>query len=590
MEDPYKFAESLGQETLEYVKEKNAEFSGVYGRISRSAGERVTEFLQAKIVRQAVISGKNTAILYRENQKYLVSLNGNEIYSTDKVISWDSLSEDGKRIALFETTGSDMGTLKIISNGKIVEETNGNIARVVFTASSFYMVKSYIEAPPPDGGELNSHRVLLNGEIIFGTGLDSTKFIDLHRSGDKMIATVGDWNRSSIYCGELENPMSWKKAYDLDAPAEPVGIVDGEVCYLKKDGNGVLMVGEKEIIRFPNPVESCNLVREGFLVTYLLDARIGICVYNQAGKKLREFPLKDAMGLVSSDSDNETAVVAMNSFGIPFSLWKYENLDMVMMGESRLLDVNIEDRWVQSNGAKVHYFLVHPGKQEKKKALAYGYGGYNISLAPGYSPIFAALLSDGIAISQANLRGGGEYGKEWHDSGILEKKQNVFDDFISVISDLKQNGYSVVAKGESNGGLLVGAVLTQRPDILDGAVIGVPVLDMLRFHLMSVGKYWVSEFGNPEDGKDAAFLLKYSPYHNISGKIYPKALIYTRWNDDRVHPAHAIKFHMRLREYTGGAFLRIGMSGGHSGITPMEEKSEVSDIYGFITACLNNSA
>lgn len=589
MADPYEFAESLDERTLAYVKERNGEFSSIYGGIGQGALERLHGFLQARRIRQSLISGGHIAILYREGDSYHVSLNGSTVYSTDKVISWISLATDGQRLAVFETSGSDLGVLKIIHGGKVVEEIKGNITQLIFTESSYLMAKSYIEGPPPDGGELNAHRVLLNGEIVFGTGWDSTRFINLHRSGEKIIAIAGDWNRSSIYFGDLTEPGKWEKLYDLETTAVPVGVVGGEVCYIKEDDNGILMLGERELTRFPAPVESCSLVHDGFLVTYLSEASLGASIYNFSGKLLRELPLDEHMGLMCADSDDSEALLVLHSFGIPFSLWKYSRSHLELLDEHRLLDVSVEDRWVQSTGTKIHYFLASPEQQGKKRALAYGYGGYRISLTPVYSPIFAALLSEGITISQANLRGGGEYGKEWHDSGILERKQNVFDDFISVISDLKRQGYSVVAKGESNGGLLVGAILTQRPDLLDGAVMGVPVLDMMRFHLMSVGKYWITEFGNPGDSKEAEFLRKYSPYHNISGRQYPKALIYSRWNDDRVHPAHAIKFHMRLREHSDQVFLRVNLTGGHSGITPMEELHEMSEIYSFITRCLDEA-
>ncbi len=588
MDDPYEFAEALDEKTRSYVIEKTSEFRKKYGNIGESNGKRIREFIQAKIVKQVAVAGKNLATLYRAGGKYSVSLNGEDVYSSDKVISRINISDDGNRLALFETFGSDLGTMKILENGNVVVEMEGNIGQVVFTSNSFYITKSFTENPPPDGGELNSHRVLLDGKVVFGTGLDSTKFIGLYSSKGKMILTVGDWNATSIYCGELENPGTWEKVHDLNATAEPVGMVNGEVCYLLKEGNGILRIGEKDIIQFPAPVESCNLVREGFFATYLIDAKLGVSLYSLSGEKIIDFPMDEAMGLLSADSDEERAVMVMQSFGLPYSIWAYERKSFKMQEENRLLNPRIEDRWVQSNGAKVHYFLVSPEKSGKKQALAYGYGGYNISLGPTYSPIYCSLLSSGASIAQANLRGGGEYGKEWHDAGIREKKQNVFDDFISVISELKSMGYRVVAKGESNGGLLVGSVMTQRPDILDGAVIGVPVLDMLRFHKMSVGRYWTTEYGNPDKQEDANFLRKYSPYHNITNAKYPPTLIYSRWNDDRVHPAHAIKFHMKLSEVSEDAFLRIGMSGGHSGITPNEENREVSEIYSFIMDCLTS--
>lgn len=585
MEDQYQFAESLDGRTLSYVEEKNAEFKRKYGAISEVTRGKIASYVRTKIVLQSMVSRDNVATLFRVDEKYQVSLNGDVVMSSDNVISWITLSDDGNRIALFETSGSDKGKLKILKDRKIIQEITGNISQLVFTPDSFYLVKSFTDSPPPDGGEKNSHRVLMDGKVVFGSGLESTKFIDLHKSKEKMIVVVGNWNSSSIYFGDLEDPTGWMKVRDLHSTCEAVGIVEGEVCYLERTGNGILKLGDRSVVEFSFPVTSCNIVKEGFLVSYQTDAKLGVSLFNMLGEKVKDFPLNDPMGLISSDSDEENATLVMDSFGIPFSQWTYRNLSLEKVEENRILDLAVEDRWVQSTGVKIHYFLIDPASRDKKRALAYGYGGYSVSLMPSYSPLYAMLLSDGIAVAQANLRGGGECGKEWHDSGILDKKQNVFDDFISVIVDLKNQGYGVVAKGESNGGLLVGAVLTQRPEILNGAVIGVPVLDMLRFHVMSVGKYWTTEYGNPDSERDHEFLRKYSPYHNLNKRNYPKTLIWSRLNDDRVHPAHAIKFHMKISESSPDSYLRIEASGGHSGIRPAEEIQHTCEIFDFITDC-----
>lgn len=590
MDDPYQFVESLDERTLSYVNEKNEEFFKIYSKSSKNIMGKVAKYIQTKAVLQALVSGNTYAIMFRENNKYSVSLNDKIVYSTDSVITWISLSDDGKRLAVFETSGSDKGTAKILVGEKIVQEIKGNITQLVFTDDSYYLVKTYVEAPPPDGGELNSHRVILNGEIVFGTGFGSTQFIHLLSSKGKIIADVGNWNESTIYSGDIHEPGSWKKLYDLDSPVELVGIVNEKVCYLLKEGNGILKIGENTVVDFQSPVENVILVKDGFVVSYLEEAKINVSLYDFTGKKIKDFPLKEPMGLLISDSDEERAVMVFQSFGTPYSLWEYENSNLTMMEENRLLDLEIGDHFVQSTGARIHYFLVNPKNHDGKKVLVTGYGGFNISLTPRYVPYHATLLSEGITLVQANLRGGGEYGKKWHEDGMLERKQNVFDDFISVLDELKKHGYRIVAQGRSNGGLLVGAMVTQRPELLAGAVIGVPVLDMMRFHLMSVGKFWVTEFGNPENEEDAKVLMKYSPYHNITHREYPKTLIWGLWNDDRVHPAHGIKFHMKLSEYTGNAFLRIGMSGGHVGISPLEEIQMDSDMCGFILECLDTSA
>ena len=318
----------------------------------------------------------------------------------------------------------------------------------------------------------------------------------------------------------------------------------------------------------------------------MMDAKAVPVLYDYEGRRLKTFHMEKPMGLKDLDSDCKRAVLAMESFGIPYSQFVLKGDELANTEELEIVPVNVSDRFADSSGTKAHYFMVKPDGDGSDGMLAYGYGGFNIPVVPTYYPIFAYLLSRGVGLAVANLRGGNEYGEDWHRDGMLLKKQNVFNDFQSVIKELRQGGSRVVAFGVSNGGLLVGATLTQAPEILDGAVIGNPVLDMMRFHKMSVGKFWVPEFGNPEIPGDAEYLARYSPYHNIADRKYPDTLIYTRLNDDRVHPAHAIKFHIKLKEKLPGANLRASQGGGHIGLTAEESVSEISDICAFVLKCL----
>jgi prolyl oligopeptidase len=171
---------------------------------------------------------------------------------------------------------------------------------------------------------------------------------------------------------------------------------------------------------------------------------------------------------------------------------------------------------------------------------------------------------------------------------MRDKKQNVFNDFIAVAEYLKKIGAKVVILGRSNGGLLVGAVLTQRPDVIDGAVIGYPVLDMLRFHKLFIGEAWVSEYGDPENPEDVAFLVKYSPYHNIKEGInYPPTLVFTGLHDDRVHPGHAYKFVAKLKHVGANILLRVEQSSGHAGATTETKAREYSEIMAFVYKVLD---
>lgn len=182
-----------------------------------------------------------------------------------------------------------------------------------------------------------------------------------------------------------------------------------------------------------------------------------------------------------------------------------------------------------------------------------------------------------------NIRGGSEFGGWCHREGMREKKQNVFEDFKAVLKYFKGLGYKVVGISRSNGGLLIAAVLTQDPELLDAAVIGYPVIDMLRFHKLYVGSLWVSEYGNPEDPRDREYLLKYSPYHNVrKGSKYPPTLVYTGLHDDRVHPGHALKFVAKLEEVGAPIYLRVELISGHRGASPKVKVKELSDVLAFI--------
>src|SRR5699024_43653 len=217
--------------------------------------------------------------------------------------------------------------------------------------------------------------------------------------------------------------------------------------------------------------------------------------------------------------------------------------------------------YTSKDGTKVPMFITHKKGIEltgDHPVLLYGYGGYNISMTPNYSPSRKMWLNAGGIYVEANLRGGGEYGEEWHLDGILEKKQNVYDDFIGAAEWLIHHNYTnpkrLAIMGGSNGGLLVGASITQRPDLFGAALCLVPVTDMLRFHKFTVGRFWTTEFGNAEENEEHfRFMYAYSPLHNVKdGTEYPPTLITTADTDDRVVPLHAYKFAAELQKKQAG--------------------------------------
>jgi len=239
-------------------------------------------------------------------------------------------------------------------------------------------------------------------------------------------------------------------------------------------------------------------------------------------------------------------------------------------------------------------FLIYKkglAKEGNNPVYLYGYGGFNISLTPSFSPSRIVFLEQGGVIAIANLRGGGEYGEDWHQAGMLEKKQNVFDDFIGAAEYLIQEKYTqpkkIAIAGGSNGGLLVGACMTQRPELFAVALPAVGVLDMLRFHKFTVGWGWVVEYGSSEDSTQFNTLLKYSPLHNLkAGVKYPSTMITTADHDDRVVPAHSFKFAAALQKAHKGnnpVLIRIDVNAGHGAGKPTSKiLDEHADIWSFV--------
>ena len=243
------------------------------------------------------------------------------------------------------------------------------------------------------------------------------------------------------------------------------------------------------------------------------------------------------------------------------------------------------------DGTKIPMFIVHKkGLKGPAPTILYGYGGFNVSLTPAFSATRVAWMEQGGVIAQPNLRGGGEYGKAWHDAGRLQNKQNVFDDMIAAAEYLDKQGISSPAKtviqGGSNGGLLVGAVINQRPDLFAAALPAVGVMDMLRFDRWTAGRYWVDDYGYPSKEADFRTLYTYSPYHNVhAGKTYPAILATTADTDDRVVPGHTFKYTAAIQAADIGPkphLVRIETRAGHGSGKPTDKIiEEAADLWAF---------
>jgi prolyl oligopeptidase len=263
-----------------------------------------------------------------------------------------------------------------------------------------------------------------------------------------------------------------------------------------------------------------------------------------------------------------------------------------------LSDYQTTQVWYPSkDGTRVSMFLVHQKdlRDGAHPVLLTGYGGFNISLTPSYDPANFVLLERGGIYAVANLRGGGEYGEAWHEAGMLDRKQNVFDDFIAAAEWLVESGFTqpknMAIEGGSNGGLLTAAVMQQRPDLFGAVVCRVPVADMLRYHLFTIGKFWIPEYGSADDPEQFAYLYRYSPYHNVRDDVaYPPILITTADTDDRVSPGMAKKLAARLQAAAGNpapVLIRVETKAGHGAGKPVSKViDEDADIFTFVLTCL----
>ncbi len=343
----------------------------------------------------------------------------------------------------------------------------------------------------------------------------------------------------------------------------------------------------------------------GMLIAeYLADARSEIAVHALDGTAIREVALPGIGSANGFDGDAEDTRVfyAYSSFNRPTTIYAYD----LATGESRPwaepeVDFNPDDYVVEQqfytskDGTRVPMFIVRradiAASGRAVPTLLYGYGGFNISVTPGFSPSRIAWMDAGGAYALANIRGGGEYGKAWHDGGRRANKQNVFDDFAAAGEYLKANGITtpdgLAIEGRSNGGLLVGAVVNQRPDLIDAAHGAVGVMDMLRFDQFTAGRYWVDDYGYPDRAEDFALLRSYSPYHNIQdGVDYPAVLVTTADTDDRVVPGHSFKYAAAMQAADIGDkphLIRIETRAGHGSGKPTDKAiAEAADIGAFL--------
>jgi prolyl oligopeptidase len=363
---------------------------------------------------------------------------------------------------------------------------------------------------------------------------------------------------------------------DLDAPRGRVVGVD-----LARVESGGTLTWAELIPERDDILDQAHRAGGHFLAVYLRDAQHYVLRFDAAGAELGQVDLGEpgSVSVVQIEEESEECFLGVESFVRRTRAYRVDlsngRADPLVLTDSTdsVPDVTIERRSATSaDGTAVPYFLLRPaGDGLPLPTLLYGYGGYNNAITPAFKAAWPAWLEAGGALAVANLRGGGEYGTQWHEAGRRERKQNVFDDFIAVGEHLISTGVTthrqLAIHGRSNGGLLVGAVMTQRPDLAAVALPMVGVMDKLRFHKFTIGAAWISEVGDPDVAEDFAFLHAYSPLHALRpGGSYPATLILTGDHDDRVAPAHSYKFGAELQHDQSDdppVLLRIEAATGH---------------------------
>lgn len=405
---------------------------------------------------------------------------------------------------------------------------------------------------------------------------------------------------------------------DQDYECDIIDVIDGKMYILTSYGapNKHVMVADvanpsrenwRELVPESDRVLKYVLLSgSDMYVAYQKDASDHVAVYSLDGKEKSDIQLPGIGSLSLSASRNhpEDVFYSLSSFASPATIYAYDNAS----GESRQLfrpeieGVNLDEFvteqvfYPSADGTKIPMFITYKKGTErdgKTPVYLYGYGGFNSALPPSFSPNRLFMLENGVIYAQANLRGGSEYGEPWHEAGTKMKKQNVFDDFIAAAEYLIKEGWTspdhLTIEGASNGGLLVGATVNQRPDLFKVAFPRVGVMDMMRYHLFTIGWNWASDYGTSADSPEMAkYLLDYSPIHNIrnDGTPYPAIMVCTADHDDRVVPAHSFKYAATLQAAdTGDApkLIRIDSKAGHGAGKPTAKViEEYADIYSFM--------
>ncbi|MGH1385066.1 prolyl oligopeptidase family serine peptidase [Kordia sp.] len=652
VKDPYRWLEDdSSKETEAWVKEQNKTTFGYLDSIPfrEALKNRYTKLINYEKISAPRKRGEyeyfykndglqNQYVIYRQkgDEKAEVFLDPNK-FSEDGTVSMGSgLSfSDNKKIVAYAISegGSDWRKIVImdVASKEVVEDTLVDIkfSGISWKENDGFYYSSYDK---PKGSELSAktdqHKLYYHklgtsqkdDKVIYGaTEAEKHRYVGggvtedgnylfiyprVSTSGTKLLmkdltdpnsetVTILDNTDTDSYV--IENVGS--KLYimtNMNAPNQKVVTVDASN---PAPENWVDFIPETK------NVLSVSTGSGYFFAEYMVDAVSKVIQYDYDGKQVREVKLPGvgSAGGFSGEKDDETLYFSFSNYKTPGTTYTFNPKD----GTSKVyrkpgIDFNPDEYeskqvfYKSKDGTKVPMIITHKKGIEmngKNPTILYGYGGFNVSLTPSFSVANVVWMEQGGIYAVANLRGGGEYGKEWHNAGTKMKKQNVFDDFIAAAEYLIAEKYTssdfLAIRGGSNGGLLVGATMTQRPDLMKVALPAVGVLDMLRYHTFTSGAGWAYDYGTSEDNKEMFDYLKgYSPVHNVKeGVEYPATMVTTGDHDDRVVPAHSFKFAAELQAKQSGSnptLIRIETDAGHGAGTPISKTIEqTADMYGF---------
>jgi len=487
-------------------------------------------------------------------------------------------------------------------------DTTGNVAlknhRLAFHRLGTPQAEDEVVCERPDepdfgfGGSVTRDGTLLVIHVWKGTEEKNRIYVqDLKLPGAEVVRLLDDFDAAYDFLGKRGRELFFRT--NLDAPRGRVIAIDLD----RPDRDRW-----REIVpQSPETLETAHLTSSGIVAAYLEDAASVVRAYDTAGALVETLALPSpcAVAELSASEDDPDVFFALSSFTAPVSIVRYDSAARATSvfrepraGFDPSLFTTEQVFYSSRDGTRVPMFLVRRKDVRPSSAtptLLYGYGGFNVPMTPAFSPANLVWIERGGVYAAPCLRGGGEYGREWHEAGTKERKQNVFDDFIAAAEWLVAKKMTSPAKlairGRSNGGLLVGACLMQRPDLFGAALPGVGVLDMLRYHKFTIGWAWSSDYGTSDEPEAFEYLRKYSPLHNVrEGTEYPATLITTADHDDRVVPAHSFKFAAALQQAQGGPapiLIRIETRAGHGTGKPTKMQIEqTADEWAFLAEAL----